>query len=384
MISVAIYGLATLLAVAAAFACERCGRRWLLVVAAVPLLLVAAARWNTGTDFRVTYHPLYCAVEQAHGAGGPVEEVQAFRYHVRRNYLKKCDTVQKVGRHFAKVLERTEPAYRALMEGAYRAGLGYRGVQAFCALVTLALVFLAIYRQSRWPTLAVFLFVATSNYFLSLNIMRQYLAIAIGLVSLEFAVDRKPGRFLACVCTAVLFHYSAWLLLPAYALQRCALTPRRAVVLVLVALALSCVLAPVLAWALEAVGASHYARYFTSRHAEEGFEWILFAVNVVFLAAGAWYWRQAAAENRFFALWYSLTALGTAALACSAAVPLMKRINYYYAAPQFLMLPEILLAERNPKRRRILTALAVLAFVAETVVAVGVFNKNGCLPYRWR
>jgi len=34
------------------------------------------------------------------------------------------------------------------------------------------------------------------------------------------------------------------------------------------------------------------------------------------------------------------------------------------------------------RRRRILTTLAILAFVAETIVSVCLMNKNGVLPYR--
>ena len=47
------------------------------------------------------------------------------------------------------------------------------------------------------------------------------------------------------------------------------------------------------------------------------------------------------------------------------------------------MLPEMLLAEENPRRRHVLTALVVTAFIAETVVSVYFLNKNGVLPYRW-
>ena len=78
-----------------------------------------------------------------------------------------------------------------------------------------------------------------------------------------------------------------------------------------------------------------------------------------------------------------MTVLGTVALTFSGAIPLMKRVNYYYAAPQFLMLPEMLLAEENPRRRYALTTLVVVAFIAETAVSVYFFNKNGVLPYRW-
>ena len=376
-----IYLIATILACAAAFAYERRrGWRWLAVVAAVPLLVVAAARWNVGTDLRRTYLPEYRALEQLRGANVPPAKVREFRRLARRHLFGR--TPERVCKHFKKVVRRSEPAYRLLMEGALWSGLGFRSILATCALIATACVFFAIFRFSRWPTLAVFLYVATGNYFLSLNIMRQYIAIGIGLIAVTTIVDRKPWRFLLCVAAATAFHYSAVLLLPLYALSRIELTPRRGLVIVAGALALSFVAQPAVLWALRAVG-SEYVKYFTSKLAKDGFEWMFFAINCCFLAMGAWYWRRATVGNRLFAVWYGMTVLGTVALAFSGAIPLMKRVNYYYAAPQFLMLPEMLLAEENPRRRHVLTALVVAAFIAETVVSVYFFNKNGVLPYRW-
>lgn len=59
----------------------------------------------------------------------------------------------------------------------------------------------------------------------------------------------------------------------------------------------------------------------------------------------------------------------------------MKRVNYYYAAPQFLLLPEALRAEEDSKRRKLMTAALAVAFALETLVAVVIYNKNGVLPY---
>lgn len=376
-----IYAAATLLACLAAFAYERRREwRWLMVVAAVPLLVVSAMRWNVGTDFRLTYLPEYRALEQVHGTRTPPDKVKAFTYLAKRHIFGR--TPQTVCRHFKKVLRRSEPAYRLLMEGAVRSGLGFRSVIAVCALISTACAFFAIFRFCRWPTLATFLYVATGSYFLSLNIMRQHVAISIGLLAIAFVTDRKPWRFLLCVAIATTFHYSAILLLPLYALSRRELHPRHCIDIIAVSIALSFVAAPVAHGALSLVG-SEYVKYFSSKLAADGFEWLFFTINCCFLAMGAWYWRGAVAGSRYFAVWYGMTVIGTAALAFSGAIPLMKRINYYYAAPQFLMLPEILLAEGNLRRRRVLTALVVAAFIAETAVSIYLFNKNGVLPYRW-
>lgn len=375
-----IYIAATALTSLAAFAFERRRRwLWLAVLAAVPLCVVAAARWNVGTDFRRTYLPMYRALERLRGSPVHPNDEKAFIRLARKDMYG--GTPVTVYRHFKSVLGRTEPGYRLLMEGALRSGLGFRAVLAVCAALTALFVFFAIFRFSRWPSLAAFLYVATGNYFLSLNIMRQYVAVALGLVAVAYILNRRPWMFLACVAAAASFHVTALALLPLYALSRWELTPVRGVALIIAALLFSLAAAPLLHWTLDAIGAEHYLRYFTGGLADDGFEWAFFAINCCFLLMGAWYWRGATAGNRYFAIWYGMTVVGTAVLAFSHTVPVMKRINFYYAAPQFLMLPEMLLAETNPRRRKILVAFAVAAFAAETAVAVYWLNKNGVLPY---
>jgi len=378
-----VYVVATLLTCLLAFAYER--RKdlwWLMPLAALPLAVVASARWKVGTDFTRTYLPEYCALEHVRGRGDAFAQEKVFARRAKQGGYRK--TPEQIRQYFVKVLARCEPGYRAVMEVAVWCRLGLRYVIGFCAALTAACVFFAIFRFSRWPSLAAFLYVGTGNYFLGLNIMRQYVAIGLLLVATGFVLDRRPWRFLCCVALAALFHHSAFLMLPCWLLGRMDLTPKRSVPIIVAALVLSFAAGPFVRKALVLAGADHYAHYFKSQVAADGFEWMFFSINVCFLALGAWCWDRACAGNRLFAVWYGMTVLGTVALALSGFVPLMKRVNYYYAAPQFLMLPEMLLAEEDVRKRRWLTALAVLVFAAETVVAVCMMNKNGVLPYRMR
>ena len=59
----------------------------------------------------------------------------------------------------------------------------------------------------------------------------------------------------------------------------------------------------------------------------------------------------------------------------------MKRINYYYSAPLFMMLPCIISAEDDEKKRRVLKWGLIAVFVLETIVAVVLMNKNEVMPY---
>ena len=379
-----VYIIATLLSCGLTWMGTRSPRRWLwFVAAATPLTLVSAIRWDVGTDFYWTYFPAFRAMECLNlgGTDELVNEIMGPLFP--RLAHAQIDSVPKLYEYFLKALANQEWGFRQLMEFMSWSGLGFRGIVVMTSLLVGACVFVAIYRQSRSPVIAIFLYVATSNYFLGLNIIRQYVAVGFVLVAVEFIVRRKLWPFLACIAAGMLFHKTVILFAPCYLLGCRSVPPWLGFALVASALGLSSLAEPLALWLMPKVGLGHYCRYFgpDSPWTKDGFEWFFFVINMSFMILGAWYWKRGRDRNPYFVVWYGMTVIGTLFLALSGTVPLMKRINYYFAAPQFLMLPEILLAESRPAVRKVLTALVIVGFTFETAVAVWVFNKNEPLPY---
>ena len=377
-----VYILATALTCLLVWFGERQKLKWpWRICAALPLIIVSAIRWDVGTDFYFTYYPASLAFDCLKGGSSQDMVNAAFTPVFERLSSPRFNTIPKLYENYLGVLRNMGLGYRCVMEASWWFGGGIRTHMTVFSILIGALVFIAIYRQSKWPVLAAFLYVTTSNYFLSLNIVRQYLAVALCLVAIEFVRDRKPFPYFACIFVGALFHTSVLVMLPFYFIGRIEVRFWWHVLLILAALVAAPYVAPVAAWTFETMGMNHYARYFHSAFWTDGFEWIFFAINAAFLVLGGWYWKRAKEQSPYFVIWYNMTVIGTLFLALSGYVPLMKRINYYFAAPQFLLLPEILLAESRPVVRKVLTALVVVGFALETAVAVWVFNKNEPLPY---
>ena len=379
-----IYLIATALSCWLAWKGERADRKWpWRIASAIPLTLVAALRWGVGTDVGFLYLPQFTAVEWIHGGATPKLAEQLYRPlidgGIRWPFVRSpLNAAQVFWRNF----NVEEIGYRWLVLGIVHCGGGFQWFTAITSSLVGLLVFTAIWRQSRCPWQSVFLYVMTSNYFLSLNIVRQYVAIGLVLVSVTFVIQRRLFWFLLCVGVGMTFHRSALLALPIWFLPQVRIRLGWCFVLVGLAALLSAVIVPFVARLLPLIGLGIYTKYFTARVAKDGFEWIFFLINLSFMVMGAWYFLRAAKNSPYFNVWYLMTVFGTLALACSAVIPLMKRINYYFAAPQFLLLPEMLGAEENVRLRKWLTVLSLLAFLAETIVAVGFLNKNEPLPYR--
>ena len=245
-------------------------------------------------------------------------------------------------------------------------------------------VFYAIFTQTSDPTLAIYLYVTTSNYFLGMNIIRQYVAVGIGLAALRFVREQKLLPFLVCVAAAALFHTTALLLLPCYFLCRVRWKPYQGQLLLATVLAGSGLLGTAAAWLLPRIGLAYYARYLGTAWDTGRFEMLFFLIDLGILLLGGVYWEKASRKNAYYGIWYNMLLLGALALALSGELPLMKRVSYYYTAPQFLLLPEALNAEEDPARRKWLKIAVAVFFGIEVLIAVGVFNKNGVLPYRIR
>lgn len=89
----------------------------------------------------------------------------------------------------------------------------YFGILALCVLLP---IWLFIHKYSRNILISILSFVCLMYMFNAVNIVRQFLALAIILMSFSFVTERKFWLFLICVLLACLFHHSAILCISLY------------------------------------------------------------------------------------------------------------------------------------------------------------------------
>ncbi|MBR3151107.1 MAG: EpsG family protein [Erysipelotrichaceae bacterium] len=364
-------------------------RRTMLTVcfcAMVPLLLISSLRWNVGTDTWHTYTPEYLAMKSESMALTEEEESIMLSCYKQvnmldNNYTKEQAenlTLQEAYGFFKEVYHHTAPGFQAIEKFLVLLKADVQWLYFITSLIILSFVFLSIYTQSSIPELACLLFVITGSFFQSLNIVSQYIAISICLFACTFAEKQKPVPFILLILLACLFHKSAIIYLPVYFLPRLHIRPIWCVTAIAALFVAAPVVVPLLGKAIEVI-LPQYATYFS--YVPAAFEWIFFALGAAVLIAGTYYYDEGKGKP-YYRLWFYSNVLGMLALCFSGGIPLMKRINFYFAAPHFLFLPLLVGCEKNQTRRKLLTAAIVLLFIAETVVAVMYMNKNGVLPYQ--
>ena len=356
-----------------------------ILLSFLPLFLVSAFRWDVGTDTWHTYTPEYLAMK-AEKTELSQEEQKIILNCGRLNakwelgysneaveqltYEEILTSAQVTSRH-------TSYGFQALEQFLLLFNTDVQWLYIITSLIILAFIYASIWKQSNMPALALLLFVLTSNYFLSLNIVSQFMAISICLFACTYAQERKPLPFFAFVLLASAFHISAFVFIPVYFLPKLKIRPLWCAVIICAMLLIGQFAYPLISKIIELV-APQYARYLTG---VAEFEWIFLALGLAVFAAGTYYYSKGK-DKPYYKLWYYANIVGLLALCFSGHIPYMKRINYYFAAPHFLFLPLLIECEEHPIRRKILCATIVLLFLAETVVAVGYMNKNMVLPYQ--
>ena len=356
-------------------------------LAALPLFVLSALRWDVGTDTWHTYTPEYLAMMSETRELSPEEEqiiLNDYRRLAKRDFGYTDEQISAITYKdafgfFSQTYKHTSPGFQLIERGLIALNADVQWLYVVTSLIIMAFVFASIYWQSKDSALACLLFVITSNYFLALNIVSQYMAISICLFACMYVEKQKPLPFFLLVLLAASFHTSALVFLPVYFLPKLRVKPLWCAVSVAAVFLLVPLLFPLLEKLVRLV-MPKYARYFAKNTVYE-FEWFFFAIGAAVFALGTYYWEQGKDRPRY-RLWYYANVLGLMALCFAARMPNMKRINYYFAAPHFLLLPLIIRCEADRRRRICLKIVVIVLFIAETVVAVWLLNKNQPLPYQ--
>lgn len=348
------------------------------VLSFLPLFFVSALRWNTGTDTYHTYTPEYYGMFWSQN--GYLTKAQQGYLYESRNYNIPHDAIIRnihdIEEYYSFASNHSSVLFKSLERILIYLHADVQWLYVITSAIVLVFVFLAIYRQSVNVPLAIFFFVATNNYFLSINVVAQFIAISLCLFACEYVEKHKPIQFFLIVFIAMGFHASAFVFLPVYFLSRVKIKPKWCIAIIIICLLGSPFFFHLIEWIVRLI-TPKYARYFGEK---SDFELIFYGIGIFVFIVTTYYYEKCK-DKPYFRIWYYMNVLGLIALSFSVQIPNIKRINYYYSAPIFLLLPLVVESETDSKRKRILKAGLVSFFILETIVAVFLMNKNEIMPY---
>ena len=331
----------------AAYACahrslhQRC--RWLAVLlSALPMILIAALRYDVGEDYLHTYVPYFERVQQTETSG----------------YVF------------------LEPLYHLLNLVVARLGGGSVWVFAITAVIFYATIYAQIFEDSPNPALSAFLIMGMGYCFVFFNAMRQMVGCAILLYSVRYVRQRRLLPFLVCVGLAAGFHLSCTLFFPVYWAGRLRLRPR-AMLLLALAAAVSCHWIALLArWA---VSQTKYAVYLMSVFDTDRTAYVMLAINAVLLV----FMSVCYCDDARYQTYYNLQLAAFLVTLLSGEVVLILRCLWMFGLPAVVSLPMAAAnLPVNERERRLVVSVIMLLYFAYACYTVGVQNSNHVLPYQ--
>lgn len=210
------------------------------------------------------------------------------------------------------------------------------------AILTLLSYLSVFYRNSRILWLSVFLFFCT-NFYPSLFVLRQHLAIALCLLTIPYIIKRDFKKFAILTLIAVLFHYSALMWIVAYFVYSVNLNIRNS----LVGIVLFLVLVFSLEFVLSQLGnilpiiMSYGADAFDGKASTGGsFKPFLMDLSVILFSLYAFHGiNNIRGANRFCLMMTVLAMLFDVFHIIGSSFAEFSRLNLYYQSCAIILLP---------------------------------------------
>lgn len=254
------------------------------------------------------------------------------------------------------------------------------------AVITVGLVYSVttkIKQDTVAMTMLIFYFVFFSS---SLNIMRQYIAIAIVAYSFKFIFDKNLPKFILTVLMATTFHTSAFLVLPLYFLWTKKEKPVSWVIIIpmliallVVGLNLESVLETISSYESESAAINRYTTYTELKESKNRDVYL----NLLTAAITLFHFprlNKADSKNSFLII---LMLIGTILGVCGFVSPYAKRISLYFNIAEIWVLADIPKCYKDHHSIWTARILVITYAIARFTIIAYFLEQGAIIPYMW-
>lgn len=305
--------------------------------AAVPFILVSGFRYAVGTDYWATYYTGFYRVLENNG-------FDRFEF----GYLAIVKIIQKI----------TDNAF----------------VLIFClSLLFAGFTFKAIKEQSQDILFSVLLLVVTRYFFISMNAVRQFLAMAIILYSMKYILSRQRNKFLFWLFIAFSIHYMAILFLPMYYIAEKKINLKRFTIYCIEATAIIMVARNIVFRVLSNTRFGNSSRYDYA-----GLKFTIFTIVLNVLICVAYYSSYDESKDDLrYRLYLNIELVAMILAVFIGVIPAMERVYWIYSFPLIISIPYCI-----KKKYQIIRWMIVAIFIVYLVYDIMILNDHNVLPYQ--
>lgn len=244
----------------------------------------------------------------------------------------------------------------------------------FCTFVCLS-----IYQQSDQISLSILFFVLSLDYCISLNVIRQFLGMAICIYAFKFIYQRKMIKYLFYVLMASTIHAVCIIFVATYFFANIRLNVKR-ILCIFIVFILSI---PCYEQFLNIVlkGTKYYKLLTTFPVAGNLYSCYMIVSNLIFL----YIIYHKFSENVFSLknrLFLNMQVCTVAFSLLLPVIPQIERILWMFAFPQFISVPTALCGIRNKRYRYLITMILFLVMAAFFYLNIVIYKNHQVWPYK--
>ena len=239
------------------------------------------------------------------------------------------------------------------------------------AIIIYTFIMLYIRENTKLYDIGFYLFICLYFYCSSLNIMRQWISIAIFLYALKYAYQKKLIKYIIAIVIAASFHITSLLMLPVYLLFRLKLNKRNVIILISILLALIIVFytagIPIAEWLNVPEKYMEYIRFNTTLDGGGRAYTVFILLTIIGIAIN---YKTYLKQNQYGEQHIKMLIISLIISALSANSMIFNRIQLYFVPVLIVCIPNLIQICQNKKTKVFFTAL---------IIGLGVLYFYRCL-----
>ena len=320
------------------------------ILSALSVYLVMALRYDVGTDYLYTYVPRFYLYQNPETQDTPWEPLFKLLYLC---LVKISDDPQIV-------------------------------FVVTSALIVIPL-WISVKELSPMPWLSVVLFVFSRHFFMSLNIVRQCVALSFVMCAMLFVEKKHFLEYALFVIVATLIHYSAIIFLPLYFIKNIKIKPIHSILFVGIGSIISKYLINLAEIIITKTNnITTYANYYGTKYesVERYDKWMIFSIILVYAIMLITVEKKPIGDNevvlRFLfnlqtiSMWFGFNLF---------LVPSGERISWSFDLPIVILIPLLINRITNKSIKILLIVSIVLLFGFIMYLRIFVLNDHEVYPY---
>ena len=254
-----------------------------------------------------------------------------------------------------------------------------------CAVITVGLIYYAIYKWSKMPLMSILIFLLCGLFFFSTNAIRQAISIAIFLNAIPYIVKGRCLKYCVLILVAALFHQSAIILIILYWVRFLKLNFIRAGLICTAVALLGSFLAPI-SLQLGGLISDQFAVYARLEHYLEGDIDLLDLGYTVIAFILFLYVRKENKEiyldNTEIRIFTNILIVGFLIIVMTSYMFILFRFARYITPLLIFYIPSLISHVKSQKAQRVIVVLVSCCFIAASLYVYDYLEMDQAVPYQ--